>query len=133
MLGVLLLVVVGSIIAAIQKVIDSVGGITVICLGLGIIAAAVFLVRYGRKQRFAMLFAKYGDASIAQRIMQKQFWQGQTSSQLADSLGDPLAVDQKVLRNSTREIWKYNSLGGNRYGLRVTLENGVVVGWEQKG
>jgi hypothetical protein len=37
------------------------------------------------------------------------------------------------MKTKRREIWKYGRMGGNRYSLRVTLEQGVVVGWEEKG
>ncbi|WP_426117105.1 hypothetical protein [Pseudomonas sp. DSP3-2-2] len=42
------------------------------------------------------------------------------------------AVDQKYLKKVSREIWKYDNQGGSRYRLRVTLENGIVVGWDKK-
>jgi hypothetical protein len=60
------------------------------------------------------------------------FWQGQTQEQLLDSLGRPADTDTKVLKTKTKEIWKYNRVGKNRFGLRVTVENGVVVGWDKK-
>jgi hypothetical protein len=47
-------------------------------------------------------------------------------------LGNPLDVDQKVLKTKKKEVWKYQPKGANRYALRVILENGLVVGWEQK-
>ena len=64
--------------------------------------------------------------------MKKHFWQGQTEEQLLDSLGKPKDIDQKVLKTKTKEIWKYNETGKNRYALKITLENGKVVGWDQK-
>ena len=64
--------------------------------------------------------------------MNKNFWQGQTAEQLIDSLGRPEDIDQKILKTKKKEIWKYNHQGGNRYGLRITLDNDHVVGWDQK-
>lgn len=32
----------------------------------------------------------------------------------------------------TREIWKYGQTGHNRYGLRITLDDEVVTGWDRK-
>ncbi|WP_207650586.1 hypothetical protein [Acidithiobacillus albertensis] len=87
---------------------------------------------YKKKRRKDALLKKYGDAEVVTLIMKKMFWQGQTEEQLRDSLGRPLDTDEKVLKTKTKEIWKYNRVGKNRYGLRVTLENGIVVGWEQK-
>jgi len=62
------------------------------------------------------------------RIMQHSFWEGQTSEQLIDSLGNPLSVDQKIFKSNKREVWKYNRKGSNRYGLRITLDGDTVVG-----
>jgi hypothetical protein len=35
------------------------------------------------------------------------------------------------MRSKTKKVLKYQPFGGNRYGKRVHLENGVVVGWEE--
>lgn len=85
-----------------------------------------------RKRRRAALLTKYGNADIVDRIMSCSFWQGQTDEQLSDSLGSPADVESRVMKTKHREIWKYHPAGKNRYLLRVTLENGTVVGWEQK-
>ncbi len=68
----------------------------------------------------------------AERIISQTIWVGETEEQLRASLGDPLDVDQKVLKSKRREIWKYGSLGGNRYKTRITLEDGLVSGWDVK-
>ena len=49
------------------------------------------------------------------------------------ALTPDLAVDNKVLKTKTKDIWKYNRTGTNRYGLRITVENDIVVGWDKKG
>ena len=73
------------------------------------------------------LMAKYGNANIVDKLMQRMFWQGQSAEQLVDSLGRPMDIDQKVLKTKTKEIWKYNRTGKGRYALRITLEDGEVV------
>lgn len=65
--------------------------------------------------------------SIAHR-----YWHGQTAEQLVDSIGSPLGVDKKLLKTMKQEVWKYNSRGINRYGLRITLDNDIVSGWDHK-
>lgn len=75
---------------------------------------------------------KYGNAALVDKIMSKMFWQGQSEDQLIESLGKPLDIDQRVLKTKTKEVWKYNKTGKGRYALRITLENGYVVGWDQK-
>lgn len=85
-----------------------------------------------REERRAYLLSKYRDGEIVEQIMAKRVWQGQTSDQLRDSIGAPMDTDEKVLKTKRREVWKYHHRGGNRYGLRITLDNGLVVGWDEK-
>jgi hypothetical protein len=100
-------------------------------LCLPIIAFAFF--KYAQRQkRLQYLRLKYGDESVVQRIMRRTFWEGQTAEQLRDSIGPPLSIDNKVMATRKRQVWKYNRTGRNRYALRITLDNGVVIGWDQK-
>jgi hypothetical protein len=85
-----------------------------------------------KKKKHEELMAKYNDADLVDKLMNCSFWQGQTSEQLLDSLGNPQDVDEKILKTKKKEVWKYNHQGGNRYGLRITLDNDIVVGWDQK-
>ena len=84
------------------------------------------------KKRRETLLAKYSDVKIVDRIIRRAFWLGQTQEQLLDSLGHPLDIDEKVLKTKIKETWKYKRVGKNRFALRITLENSVVIGWEQK-
>lgn len=102
---------------------------------LGILAIGIWLACfsvYKKKRRREALLLKYGDADIVDRIMGSRFWQGQTDEQLLDSLGRPIDIDERVLKTKVKQIWKYNQTAKNRFALRITVENGVVVGWEQK-
>jgi len=97
------------------------------------IIVVISFINYKRQQaRRAQLMEKYRDAKIVDMIMKKQFWQGQTTKQLLDSLGRPRDIDQKVLKTKTKETWKYHETGKNRYALKIILENNEVVGWDQK-
>jgi len=99
-----------------------------------ILVPVIAFVRWQQKRRRAALLLKYGDEDIVDKIMQRMMWQGQTEEQLSDSLGSPESTDRKVLKHKVREIWKYNRQGNaNRFNLRITLEDGVVVGWDKKG
>lgn len=101
---------------------------------LGLVVALWFGVRaYSKKMRREALLAKYGDPGIVEKILAQSIWTGQTQEQLRDSIGDPVDIDQKVLKSKVKETWKYNPRGRNRFGLRITVENNVVVGWDQKG
>ncbi|WP_113063881.1 hypothetical protein [Oleiagrimonas sp. MCCC 1A03011] len=67
-----------------------------------------------------------------QRIFEGYFWQGQTEEQLIDSLGPPVAKDHKLLKTIDRKVWKYQQTGVNRFYLRITVEDGHVMGWDKK-
>ena len=94
------------------------------------ILIAAFCV-WGYRQRRKHLIEKYGDAEIAQRMMKGIIWQGETREQLLESLGKPVDTDEKVLKTKTKEIWKYRRTARNRFGLKVTLDDGVVVAWDR--
>lgn len=99
---------------------------------IAIIALAIWYQTAQKRKRRDDLMAKYNDTELVDKLMERYFWQGQTSEQLLDSLGNPEDVDEKVLKTKKKEVWKYNHRGGNRYALRVTLDNDIVVGWDQK-
>jgi hypothetical protein len=84
------------------------------------------------QSKLTYLRNKYTDEALVQRMMQGQIWPGQTSEQLNDTLGLPVTVDDIQLKTKKREVWKYGKTGINRYRLRITLDNDVVVSWDQK-
>ncbi len=102
-------------------------------VGLLVIAGIIAAVWGARALKRKRLLEKYRDEAVVDRLMRKIIWQGETQEQLLDSLGRPVAVDNKVLKTKTKEVWKYNRTGTNRYALRITVENGIVVGWDKKG
>lgn len=87
---------------------------------------------YARKRRQEYLMSKYDDADLVEALMGRRFWQGQTSEQLIDSLGEPRDLDRKVLKSKTKETWKYNEVRKNQFSLRIFVENDLVVGWDKK-
>lgn len=89
-------------------------------------------IRSRREERRRGLIDKYGDESIVERIVSRTIWHGETAEQLTDSLGKPRDVDEKVMRTKRLETWKYGRDLRNRYRLRVMLDNGAVVAWEQR-
>ncbi len=82
-----------------------------------------------RKER---IYQKYGPTDIADKIINKTIWVGETSEQLSDSLGQPVDIDERVLKTKKKETWKYYQKSVNRYGFKITVENGIVVGWDEK-
>lgn len=108
-------------------------------IGIGIIVLIVVLAYQNKAAQAAReaarknaIYDKYGHTEIASRIIAGSIWQGQTAEQLRDARGRPADIDEKVLKTKTKETWKYVPRGGNRYGLRITVENGIVVGWDER-
>lgn len=82
-----------------------------------------------RRQR---IYDKYGHTEDAERIIAQRVWVGETAEQLRDSIGAPEDIDEKVLKTKRKEVWKYDRKTATRFGLKFTLENGIVVGWDEK-
>ena len=101
--------------------------LTIIVVGLG-----GFFLYWADKRRRERLMVKYGDADVVQRIMKRMIWQGMSKDQLIDSRGRPVDVGTKIYKTKTTEIFKYGQTGKNRFDARITVENGAVVGWEEK-
>jgi hypothetical protein len=108
---------------------DSTLLLTIVGIVVALIIAWNVAAAAARRSR---IYQKYGRTEIAERIIKKTVWVGETAEQLRDSLGAPLDIDEKVLKTKRKEIWKYVRKGKNRYGLKFTVENGAVVGWDEK-
>jgi 4-amino-4-deoxy-L-arabinose transferase-like glycosyltransferase len=106
-------------------------GIVATLLILGVVLAR-YVAAKRRQERFRALTERFGSEEIAQDIMTQKFWTGQTEEMLAESLGPPEAVDRQLLKTKRKEIWKYDEARKNQFSLRITLENGRVVSWDQK-
>jgi hypothetical protein len=114
------------------KFFDAVGYVFPAVLVASAFAAYIWNKSHQRKKRLFYLGSKYNDPEIVEKIMNGTIWQGQTAEQLRDALGEPAALDDKVLKTKKKEIWKYGHQGANRYNLRVTLENDEVIGWDSR-
>lgn len=125
-------IIVGMPIYLISKFLKTTGWVTPLIFIISVVILIYLYQNDKNKKRLVYLREKYNDEEIVQKIYNGYFWQGQTEGQLEDSLGKPLAVDRKVLKTKTTEVWKYNSKGANRYGLRIKMEDGCVVGWDKK-
>ena len=105
---------------------------SILALLVGALVFVALVCVWGYLQRRKQLTEKYGDPEIARRMMKRVLWQGETQEQLLESLGTPADIDQKILKTKSKEVWKYRPAGKNRFGLKVTLDNGVVVAWDMK-
>ena len=109
---------------------SALGGFVALVIGVFVLREAA--KRRARKRRYDRLMAKYGDASIVDRIMAAEMWQGMTAEMLTDSWGSPVDRDCEVYKTRTTETWKYGQTGKNRFKNRVVVENDVVVGFRQR-
>lgn len=84
-----------------------------------------------KQEHWDSLCQRFGQADAA-RVLRREIWQGQTHQALVESRGPPADVDETVLKTKTKHVFKYEPTGRKQYALRVMLENGVVVGWDDK-
>lgn len=101
-----------------------------IAIVLGMVLA---LVAWLNARRRLQLLAKYGDGEVVNLIMHRRVWEGMTRDQLIDSWGRPAEIDERVLKTKTAHVYKYNRAGKNAFRDRVKLDDGIVVGWDQRG
>ena len=100
---------------------------------LGAVAVAYLVLRaLWRWRRLEKLKRKYGNVDIAINILRGRIWEGMTEEQLLNSWGHPEDRDETVYKTKTVETLKYGREGSNRFKSRVKVENGVVVGWQQR-
>ncbi|RZS90623.1 DUF2845 domain-containing protein [Aquimarina brevivitae] len=99
----------------------------ILCV-IGIIVIA-YLSYVAKEKR---LLKKYNDPVLVERLMKGEIWQGQTRRELLDSQGKPSDVSEQVLKTKVKRIYKFHKTAKNRYDLKVTVENGIVVGWDKK-
>lgn len=129
---IIFLVIIGLPLFLFQKMADAIGVNNVVgCILLAILLFAIYrIIKAKRRENY--LLEKYKDPDIVKKILVGACWQGQSAEQLKDSLGQPEDIDQKLMKTRSREVWKYNRNGVNRYGLRVTLDDQIVTGWDKK-
>ena len=97
------------------------------------IAVLVFVtVAMAKRSRYARLMQKYSDEKLVDALISKTIWQGMTAEQLRDSWGEPASIEEKVMKTKIKQVFKYRPVAANRFRDKVTLEDGVIVGWDQK-
>lgn len=104
-----------------------------VALGALCLAGLGFLRRFlWHTLRAAILARRFGDESFVDAIMEGEIEQGMTREMVIAAWGQPADEDERVLKTKSKLEMKYDHRGGNRYGTRVYLENGEVVGWDRK-
>ena len=105
---------------------------TLLGLCAGVLLLRVLLgtaSEYRQLRRRERLLERYGDEGVVDDLLNQVLWEGETAQQIRDSLGEPQEVDALPRQTKKKEIWKYGHEGGNRYRLRVTLDDDVVASW----
>lgn len=106
------------------------GGLIIILFWFGVVYVVFRIVSY--RKRYAKLSLKYRDPETVKLIMRKRAWQGMTEEMLLDSWGRAEEKDEKSYKTKTKKVLKYGRKGKNRFANRVVIENGIVVGFDQK-
>jgi hypothetical protein len=99
---------------------------------VGFVMLKAMVKAWARKRRRDDLIARFG-VEIADLIISRSVWEGMTEEQLNESIGKPAQADRKILRSKDVKTLKFGQTGKNRFAMRVTVENGLVVGWTQYG
>lgn len=94
--------------------------------------AWVFVRLLVAKLRRWVWMRKYDNAEFVDAMMAGQIARGMSLDMVLDVWGAPADMDETVLKTKTKRELKYDQKGKNRFGTRVYLENGEVVGWETK-
>lgn len=69
-------------------------------------------------------------SEVAERLVAKELWVGETEEQVIFSFGKPAAVDESVLKTKTKRVFKY-APQPRGFGLKIRFDNGKVVGWDR--
>ncbi|MGN7734351.1 hypothetical protein [Ensifer sp. 22564] len=83
-------------------------------------------------ERKATIRRKYEGSPYFNDLMGGLIRQGMTGDMVIDSWGRPVAVDRKVYKTKVKEVWKYGPGPRRSFANKVTFENGLVVGWENR-
>ena len=119
---------------------DGFSGTRMIIAGIVMIVGAIVILlitkwllgRGFRALRRRALMARYDDAEFVASIMDGQIMRGMSMEMVIDVWGEPADLDEIALKTKTKTEMKYDQKGKNRFGTRVHLEDGMVVGWETK-
>ena len=106
-----------------------VAGILII---VAIAVLAFVAIAMAKHSRYVRLMQKYADEKLVDALISKTIWQGMTAEQLRDSWGEPASIEEKVMKTKIKQVFKYRPVAKDRYRDKVTLEDGVIVGWDQK-
>lgn len=69
-------------------------------------------------------------SEVAERLVAKELWVGETEEQVIFSFGKPAAVEESVLKTKTKRVFKYHPQPRG-FGLKIRFDNGKVVGWDR--
>lgn len=88
--------------------------------------------REKEEQRKKQLIKTYGDNEVSQALIDRQIFRGMQYWQLMEVWGPPDEKIKTALKTKNKETWMYDR-AGRGYLNQVYLEDGVVVGWKQRG
>jgi len=82
--------------------------------------------------RQEMIEQAYANSPYKLDILNGSIRQGMTANMVVAAWGPPAAIDRKVLKTKTKEVLKYGPGPGRSFANKVMIEDGIVVGWEQR-
>lgn len=81
--------------------------------------------------RCAALSQQFGP-EIGERLSRWELRLGDTREMVIACLGPPVATEDIVLKTKRKQILKWKRISANRFGVKITIVEGVVVGWDKK-
>lgn len=99
---------------------------------LFLVLAFVFFRMFWNLWKAKRLMDRFEDEEMVETILDGKIARGMTYDMVVASWGEPVDLDETVLKTKTKRELKYDQKGKNRFGTRVYMEDGVVVGWETK-
>jgi hypothetical protein len=103
-----------------------------IVVGLVVVLVIALVIGMNAARRLSLLARYNDDHKAVDMIMSRRIWEGMTSEQLIESWGRPAEIDERVLKTKVAQVYKYGHTGKNAFRERVKLDDGVVVGWDQR-
>lgn len=82
-----------------------VAGILIV-VALAVLWFAAFALM--KRSRYSRLLQKYGgDEKLVDALVTGTIWQGMTAEQLRDSWGEPVSIEEKVMKTKVKQVFKY--------------------------
>lgn len=113
----------------------------------GVLVAWVFIARWRKREwqrridvfdaekrieldRIWRTLVEKFDEETARRVLDSELRIGDSREVVEAIFGEPEDVSERVMKSKTRHVLKYGRLNARSFAMKITLEDDVVVGWD---